>query len=281
MVSRRKDKLFHKMTHHTNVSQPYSKYISGIKYPSQPSSKLGRPVTLKYRNKYIADTIYDEYTINEERYNIRPYTDTERNDIIEQDFILLRCDETEPYVMIAIADNYTAMIVGDSRDYEDKVHLYPKQIEEFLGLAVIDQYIESLDIQINSVVLSCDSIEPCNSIIAEFYSGYDPSHSEYRNDYVRFVLESEVQSVVMDKYDIDGLRDYNGKDPEGNIGLIYVDLNGLKPSNEGERITRDANGGYPNPLQDVYRFGILSKDEVFDLRSRILNDRRIYGCNYN
>ena len=282
MVSRRTDRLFHKMTHHTNISQPFSKYLSGLKYPSQPGTELGRPVTLKYRNKYLPNISHiSDSSPDKQQFDPTPYEgDDFVGDIIEQEFILLRCDQTEPYVMIAITDDYIGMVVGDSRNYKDTIYEYPKQIEEYLGLAVINQYYETPDVQLKAVVLSCDSMEPCQSIIAEFYSGYDPSGHEYRNDYVRFVLESEVQSVVMDRYDAYGLRDYNGKDAEGNIGFIYIDLNGLRPGNEGEPITRDANGGYPDPLQDLYRTDILSREEVLELRGRILTERRIYGCEY-
>lgn len=281
MVSRRTDRLFHKMTHHTNISQPFSKYLSGLKYPMQPGTELGRPVTLKYRNKYIPNISYiSESSPDKQQFDPTPYEDkTFVGDIIEQEFILLRCDMTEPYIMIAITDDYTAMIVGDSRDYKNTVYEYPKQIEEYLGLAVINQYFGSPN-TLNAVVLSCDSMEPCQSIIAEFYAGYDPSGQEYRTDYVRFVLESEVQSVVMDRYDADGLRDYNGKDVEGNIGLLYIDLDGFKPDYGTETMSVDANGGYPNPLQDMYRTGILSREEVLELRGRILTEKRIYGCEY-
>ena len=282
MVSRRTDRLFHKMTHHTNISQPFSKYLSGLKYPMQPGTELGRPVTLKYRNKYIPNISYiSDSSPDKQQYDPTPYEgDTFVGDILEQEFILLRCDKTEPYVMIAITDDYTAMVVGDSRDYKDIIYEYPKQIEEYLGLAVINQYYETPDVQLKAVVLSCDSMEPCQSIIAEFYAGYDPSGQEYRTDYVRFVLESEVQSVVMDRYDADGLRDYNGKDAEGNIGLLYIDLDGFKPDYGTHSMSVDANGGYPNPLQDMYRTGILSREEVLELRGRILTEKRIYGCEY-
>ena len=55
MVSRRTDKLLHLITHHTNLEQPYNENISGENYPAQDSERVGRTVTLKYKNK-----IYEE-----------------------------------------------------------------------------------------------------------------------------------------------------------------------------------------------------------------------------
>ena len=273
MVSRRTDRLFHKMTHHTNLHQPFTKYISGTLYPAQDSEKLGRMEKLKYRNKYIPDV--NHISESPDEYEVYIGNDEFDGNIIEQDFIILRCDLTEPYLMIAMSDDYVAMIVSTSKKsndeyiYQNIVHEYPKQIEEYLGLLVTNHYFP--DTFITSVVLSCDSMEPCNSIIAELYNG----------EYVRFVTDFEVESIVMDRYDPDGLRDYNGKDAEGNIGPIYIDLDGLKPDYGHETLGTDANGGYPNPIQDIYRTDILSREEVLELRGRLLRERKIYGADYN
>lgn len=278
MVSRRTDRLLHKITHHTNKYQPYNKYLSGDKYPKQDGLKLGRPVTLKYRNKYIPNIDHiSETSPDKQQFDPTPYEDDGIfvGDIIEQEFILLRYDIEEPYRMIAISDDYIGMIVGDSRDnFDTKVYEYPKQIEEFLGLLVTNQYLETPDIQLKAVVLSCDSMEPCNAIIAEFYADIN------RNDYVRFVTESEVQSIVMDRYDADGLRDYNAEYPDDDGRLIYINLDGVSPLSEGQPITVDANGGPADALKDMYRTDILTREEVLELRGRILTEKRIYGCEY-
>ena len=278
MVSRRTDRLLNKITHHTNIYQPFTKYISGEKYPLQDGDKLGTLVKLKYRNKYISDINHISPNPNEYQYpdefefTPTPYKDgIFVGDIIEQDFILLRCDLTEPYFMIAMSDDYVAMIVGDSRNYMDIVHKYPKQIEEYLGLLVQDHYYPST--YITSVVLACDSMEPGNSIIAEFYANAE------RSDYVRFVTDSELESIVMDRYDADGSKNYNGKDPNPHTGLEYIDLDGWKPDYGEETLGIIANGGYPDPLRDMYRKDILSREEVLELRRRILSERIIYGTN--
>ena len=265
MVSRRTDRLLHKITHHTNLEQPYDKNISGIIYPAQDADLLGRTVTLRYKNRYLpeSDRIFDEMA--PDRYDDPTMTDEDVN-IHEAEFIVLRCDLSEPFRAIFLSVDYTIMLVGDSRTYQDNVLKYPKQIEEYIGLYLIDQYFETPFIHLNGVVLSCDSSEPGNGIIAEFYA----------DNTVRFLLDYEVQAVVLDRYDPDGERDYNGMDPEDHP-FVYINLDGKFARNEGEDITINADGGYPDPLADMYRRDILTLKEVCELRSRIIHERRIYG----
>jgi len=254
MVSRRTDRLLHKLTHHTNIEQPYSKYISGRKYPAQDIVMLGSIVRLRYKNRYIPDVVYHD--------GYEQYTD---NNIYRGSFKVLRFDIEEPFKMIAVKDDYSIMITADSRTYEDVVHIYSKQIEPYLGLYMHDQYFDTPDVIIKAVLLRCDCTEPLNDIIAELYL----------NNTVRFVTGEEVQSIVMDRYDIDGVRDYNAMDPEEH-SFVYVDLNGKFATSEGESITVDADGGYPDPLADMYRRDILSFDELYDLRERIITERDLY-----
>lgn len=276
MVSRRSDRLLYKITHHTNLARPYDKNISGLRFPAQDSEKLGREITLRYVNKYIPEKIEednDEFESSEE--NIE---EENINTIYENDFIIVRCDQSPPYRFIGISVDYTVILVGDSRTYDDEdlVFKYPKQIEEYLGLYLTNEYVENpIEIgeappdqiqKLRGVVLSCDSTEPCNCVIAEFYEG----------NKTRFLLESEVLSVVMDRYDPDGERDYDGIDPEDH-GLVFIDLNGKFATSEGESIYLDANGGYPDPLADMYRKDILSPEEVCELRRRIIEEREIFG----
>ena len=279
MVSRRTDRLLHKITHHTNKAYPYDKNISGFDYPIQDSEILGREITLRYKNRYIPDK---KVSKDEEGY-VGPDTFEENDDndnidnIYENDFIILRCDQAPPYRFIGISVDYTVILVGDSRTYdnEDIVFKYPKQFEEYLGLYLINEYTDSEQFgevppdqiqRLRGVVLSCDSMEPGESVIAEFYD-----HNK-----TRFILESEVQSVVMDRYDSDGERDYNGLDPEDH-GLVYINIDGKFATSEGESIYLDANGGYPDPLADMYRKDILSQEEVCELRGRIIEEREIFG----
>ena len=265
MVSRRTDRLLQKITHHTNLEQPYNQYITGYKYPKQDTDKLGTIIQMKYRNRYIPNSLTD---IDRQ---IDPDREYEYNDnTFERDFIVLRYDDAEPYRLITIQDDFEVMLVSDTRKYQDIVHIYPKQIEEFLGLYMHDQYFHTPDVIIKSVLLRCDSTEPCESIIAELYL----------DNTIRFVTGTETQAVVMDRYDIDGVRDYDAKDPVDH-GLIYIDLNGKFARSEGETITVDADGGYPDPLADMYRRDILSFEELCDLRQRLILERDIYSGNNN
>ena len=269
MVSRRTDRLLHKITHHTNLEQPFSNNISGIKYPAQDADMLGRMVTLKYKNRYIPDVKHIN-DMSPDRYEPGPgIVDEEGNlieDIYEDEFIVLRCDLTAPFKALFLSSDYKIMLVGDSRTYNDVILKYPKQIEEYIGLYMYDQYFDTPEIQYKSVLLSCDSSEPGYGIVAEFYP----------DNCVRFLLDHEVQCVVLDRYDADGDRDYNGMDPEDHP-FVYIDLDGKFPRNEGEVITIDADGGYPDPLADMYRRDILTLEEVCELRGRIITERQIYG----
>ena len=58
--------------------------------------------------------------------------------------------------------------------------------------------------------------------------------------------------------------------------FYYIDIDGLGPRNE-ELAFVNVNGGYPDPLQDMYRTDVLTKDEVIELRKRLLAERIIYG----
>ena len=268
MVSRRTNRLLNKISHHTNIYQPFSKYISGELYPTQDRTKLGKLVSLKYINKYKSDIKHISDSPDIYEFTPEPYIDgVFVGNIITQDFIVLRYDITEPYYMIAISDDYNAMIVGDSRNYENVVHKYPQQLEEYLGLMVINHYCPST--YIRSVVLACDSTEPCNSVIAEFYADSE------RSDYVRFIIDTEVESIILDRYDPDRLRDYNGRGPLDN-SFYYLDINGFGVRNQQSAFI-NVNGGYPDPLQDMYRTDILNKEEVIELRKRLLAERIIYG----
>ena len=262
MVSRRKDKLLHKISHHTNVTMPHSDYVTGSKYPEQNQDILGTTITLRYRTMYRFRNTHDNDD-SPDKYEL--------TDIIEGEFIVVRFDIEEPKKIIAISRDYKVILVGDSDNYENQILEYPIQLQELIGLYVIDDYFEKPDrIQVKSVVLSCDNGEPCHTVIAEFYSD-----TRYQNA-VRFILGDEVRSIVLEKYDPDGLRDYNGIDAL-NHGLVYIDLNGKFAGNEGELITVDADAGHADPLEDLYRRDILSLPEIIQLRRRILIERRIYG----
>lgn len=270
MVSRRTDRLLNSITHHTNLEHPYSNDISSIIFPAQNSNKLGRTVKLRYVNRYIPDVNYTDDTSPEE-YESSMIIDNENDELIrnifEDEFIIIRYDLSSPFKIIFLSVDYKVMLIGDSRTYNDsnRVFKYPKQIEEYIGLYMNNRYSDSEITR--SVLFSCDSTEPGYSIIAEFYI----------DNTVRFLLDTEVESVVFERYELKN-RDFNGMDPEDHESeYTLIDLNGKYPSSEGEPIYINADGGYPDPLQDMYRKDILTPEEVCKLRGKIITERRIWG----
>jgi uncharacterized protein YjdB len=260
MVSRRTDRLLHMITHHTNLEQPFNPNISGNNYPAQNTEKLGRTIKLKYRNRYIPDIIKGgDIEI------VQRNEDDELDTIYRSEFIILRCDLISPYKVIFLSIDHSVMLVGDSRTYEnpDIVFKYPKQMEELIGAYVNNQYIDTPDVRTRAVVLSCDSTEPCNAIIAEFYI----------DNTVRFLLETEVQSIIMERHPLEN-RDYNGADPDDTIERI--DING------GSFVIFDntfidVNGGFPDLLGDMLTRDALSFEEICKLRQKIIEERIIFG----
>ena len=262
MVSRRTDRLLHLITHHTNLEQPYSANISGEDYPAQDSERLGRTVTLKYKNRYESD-FSDAPVIN---------VDDENDNIYESEFIILRLDLSPPFKVLFLSTDYKVMLVGDSRTYldENKIFVYPKQIEEYIGLYLNNQYYDTPNIRLKGVLFSCDSTEPGYGIIAEFY----------RDNSVRFLLDTEVQSICFERHKLEP-RDYNGLNPKFNPNpdpqeLEYIDLNGAGVRDFGP-IFKDIDGGFPDPLSDMYKVGVLTLEEVCELRGKIIAERTIYG----
>lgn len=265
MVSRRTDKLLYKLTHHTNYARPHSEYVTGSKYPEQNQGILGTTITLRYKTMYKSDVNH----IN----NTSPDKYSPESNIFEGEFIIVRFDLTPPNKFIGISRDYKVILVGNSNDslenIQNKIYEYPLQLNEYIGLYLINKYYyysNSTDIvQTNAVVLSCDNGEPCHTVIAEFWS----------ENKTRFLLGDEVDSIVLDRYDEDGERDFTGKDA-GDHGRVYIDLNG-DYANAAPPITRDADAGYADPLRDLYRKDILTLKEVCKLRRRILIERQIYG----
>ena len=257
MVSRRTDRMLHDMTHHTNLSVPYSDYISAVNYPIQNREKLGTNVILKYRNMY-----HHGYGFHHDG----PETYEQDDGIRKGIFTIVRFDLTEPYRFIAVSLDGSVIIISKTDIYEEQITDYPIQLDEFIGLFVTEKYIQNPESEIKAVTLRVDNGEPCYTLLAELYSG----------NRVRFVLGDEVQSIVNEKYDPEGTSIYDGMDPT-NYPLAYIDINGKSPLDEGSIISMDIDGKYPDPLEYLYRTDILTPDEVRELRIKIIKERIIYG----
>lgn len=255
MVNQIYDDLLHIRTRHTNLSIPRCEQITGSKFPTQDSSKLCTYLPMKYRDMYINDDWKDTYEGRPEMYD--------PNRIFTDDFYIVRFDTEEPYRMIGISKDYNYVLVNDTRYYDEKVSSYPIQIDEFISIAVSDQYFGEIP-EINGVTIRVDNGEPCYSIIVEFYE----------NNTIRFILGDECFSKLYDYYDSTGSNDINGHLPQ-LAQAVYIDVDG-KIVTAKDTGYYDINGGVPNNLLEIYR-NCKTREEVAKFRKDLINGRKIYG----
>ena len=121
---------------HTNLSIPYSDYVSCNKFPKQNKDLLGYIIPLKFRNMYKIDK--KEYR-NEEEYD--------PHDIFETNCMIVRCDDVEPFRMIGISEDYKTILVADSRYYTEQVVQYPIQFEEYLLKETKNRYVSKFKLK--------------------------------------------------------------------------------------------------------------------------------------
>ena len=190
MVQKLKDIELHNITRHSNVSIPGSKYISGTKYPKQNEELLNSVVPLRYRNMYIPDM--DEYT-GPDAYD--PHT------IYTENCTVLRCDIEEPYVMIAISDDYRCLLVLDSRNWKTSVVIYPFQMN-VVGESCMNRYFADRDLR-QAYILRADNGEPCNTVLLE-----------ETDDSYRFILGSECISILNSNPEIEIRLDFYQSDQD-------------------------------------------------------------------
>ena len=170
MIMRLNDYL-HRKTKHTNLSIPYSCYITKNNFPQQHPVLLNNIVKIKYRDMLFPD--YDE--AREPVYNI-----------FETNCKVVRCDIVEPFVMICVSSDYKFIFVTDYRYFEDTCVKYPIQIDEFIGIKLENKYSSGSN---NAVLLRTDYGEPCYSVIMEYLE----------NGKIRFLLGDECISKCKDK----------------------------------------------------------------------------------
>lgn len=218
MVQQEKDILLHRLTHNTNLSVPYSDYVSSTTYPEQNTTLLGTIVPLKFRNMYVVET-KDPLTGPE---SIDPH------DIYEIDCLIVRCDKGKPYRMIGVSEDYHFILLTDSRYYKEQVNIYPIQYTGLIGTKCKDQYPAQYNF-IDGIILRADQGEPFCNIIAELI---------YETGEVRFVTGDECFSKIINESNIDLLYShetyYKGKE------FIRM-INDRKSILEGVKIYGNAN----------------------------------------
>ena len=262
MVTKRKLKYLHKLAHHTNLENPYSKYVSASIFPQQDSSKLGEVIELKYKN--MNDAAEFIATGEEGKYPWYDYGEFDPH-IKTGQFTIVRFDLSEPYRFIAISLDGDVIVVSSTYDdkYLEEITEYSIQYEEFNGLNITDKYNLTPEAEINAISVRVDNGEPCYSVLAELLP----------NNYIRFVIGDEVTSIVNEVYDptiYDGLdaRDY---------ALSYIDLDGTRPDDRGQTVTIDVDGKGPDLLKYLYKYESLSRVETAELRLTLLKERTLYG----
>lgn len=213
------DVLLHRrITKHSNLMIPFSDHVTAFKFPTQNEQLINTTVTLKYRDRYIADK--EAYSTPSSG---RPKDDTlymtpgemkeDLGDIIfTGEFRILRADTSAPFIFIGISTNYKYIVTGKTDENGIRTDIYPVamfQMSEYIGLCVTDMYFGKLDL-VDAVVLAADHAEPCNAVIMEYI--------DKEKKQVRFVMGDECFSVLRGYLDksfkqqkletLDDLRDY-------------------------------------------------------------------------
>lgn len=286
------DVFLHEVTRHTNIEIPYSDFVQSNKFPEQISELLNTKVTIKYRNHYRSDLeCINRAAVRYKdgvKVSSRPSDDiqmmeddtpaivdvSDQTDIYSGKFIVVRADKTEPYVMIGIKDDYSAMVINsteidDSGEYKfySKISEYATQMNEFIGLQVFVRFMGNTNERIGAI-FSVDATEPCHSIIMELLD----------ETTVRFILDNEAMAIVDDYYALNGENDYNGKRAPELPGWVDVDgwyasyANLLIP----EEDLKDINGGTSNKWYHFYE-NAFTNEQVAEFRKKVLEGMTIYG----
>ena len=282
MIKKLYDTLLHNLSRHTNLSQPYSDYVNSNSFPKQNSELLNKEVTIKYRNYKIVEEDKDNikiYRPNDDtdlitgHHNTGP-EDYDINDVYTGTFRVLRADETEPYVLIGVSKDYSKIVVNSTKpmengklEYTEKISIYPRQINELIGLELSNQFVGEID-EIKATSLRVDNGEPCYSVLMEILGS---------TGYVRFILGDEVQSIVRDYYDDKGENDYNGMDSSDYHG-IPIDVDGYNADYSNISSSKDIDGGPANTFCKLYT-DIMNDEEVATFRKNTIEGKKIYGSN--
>jgi hypothetical protein len=282
MINKLYDTLLHNLSRHTNLSQPYSDYVKSDSFPKQNSELLNKEVTIKYRDYKIVEEDKNNIKIHRPKddtdlitghHNTGP-EDYDANDVYTGTFKVLRADKSEPYVLIGVSKDYSKIVVNSTKpmengklEYTEKISIYPRQINELIGLELSDQFVGEID-EIRATSLRVDNGEPCYSVLMEILGS---------TGYVRFILGDEVQSIVRDYYDDKGENDYNGMDSVENHGTP-VDVDGYKADHSKISSYKDIDGGPANTFCKLYT-DIMNDEEVATFRKKTIEGKKIYGSN--
>jgi hypothetical protein len=243
------DLLLHNLSHHTNLSRPYSKYIKSTDvFPKQNTELLDKLIMLRYIDGYRAHSMRDVVSAG------RPYDDSDfnpdvdlndevddptqdyANNITSDMFWVVRADAEAPYKLIAISVDYNVILINRSdknqktNDYffNEIVSVYPQQRNDLIGLIGNNQYPGDKK-ENKSYVLRVDAGEPCESVILE-----------QCGDTMRFLLGSEVYTSITERYTV-YQRDINGNLKDGDGIPPYHADNGAMEHPDNPPLDADGN----------------------------------------
>ena len=120
------------------------------------------------------------------------YEKEEKPFYYEEPFIVLRADAEKPFRLIAVAKDYSKIIVNSTEVIDGnylfltKVSEYPIQMNEYIGLQCEDQYAGDI-VSLKSITLRVDKCEPCYSVLMEYVD----------DNKVRFILGDEAISKII------------------------------------------------------------------------------------
>ena len=270
-VKQSSDNLLHKLTKHTNISVPFSKYVLRETFPEQDSDKLDKIYKIQYRDRRLInpnDTLKNRPRPLDDlqRSNVIPDRPEkyEEPDITQDKFRIIRFDKTEPYKFIAVSENYKHCLVGNSQyDIESQVLVSTKQFSQYIGLIGFDQYITDLT-DTKCVVFSVDNLEPLHSVLIEFLP----------DGTFRAVLEEECFTKLYDYYNSRFLGTSGLSKQLLFVHNMNISIEQLATNNKYNTEELEENMKKLDPLQ--YN-RLLDDKDIANIRYEIIGERRPYG----
>ena len=216
------DILLREASKSTSTTLPHSDFIDAETYPEQITDLLRSKVIINFVSFYKCNikTALESPAckiVDGVKVSLRPEDDIqfmEKREITGPDFIdmkdywteeftVLRADKVEPFVFIAVSEDFATVIVSSTKlnnmmhyTFLDEISIYGIQYNEFFDLELQTHYMDDNfinDVYYDAVALRIDKSEPCKTVLMEYVN----------NDTVRFVLGDEVTGIDNSIFDPD------------------------------------------------------------------------------
>lgn len=202
-TKRATDILLHDYIGHTNKLQPYSVEIGYNKYPAQEND-IGTTITLKYRYRQLPEHAQDDPPVHRpeddtDYYEPKQYTEGEENNLMEEEFTILRHDKMECFEakLIAISVDFAKILcirLDQVTDLTTDCFIYPNQMTELIGFNVIPQYVADLQSPREAHVICATKAEPMYSVILEYID--DSKYRVLTADEVQFLIPVDDWKLI-------------------------------------------------------------------------------------